>query len=482
MDPGYADSGARRFFAELKTWLGSSYRGFRAALAGLPKRTQRFGSNNETRLSRTRIDSAVDACRVGGVCPERDRRMKRTERFCQRHKTRMGELPWHSAPRRWGHSLHSLCSYMAMFPPSMPHFFIRWLTKPGDVVYDPFSGRGTTVLEAGLLGRAAFGSDANPMAWTLTAAKASPPSAERLQQRLSELKRGMRLRSTAHVPDHVRILFHPSTLSQLVWLQDRMSLLRGDDRFIYAVLLGILHANARVDGTPRGLTVAMPNTFAMAPNYVKNYVRRHKLKAREVDVVSAVADRVARLEMPPTNFRRGRSWMQDIRKPIRWPEGSPKAKLIFASPPYLQVMKYGKLNWIRLWLLGHEPRSVDSRLFTSGSLPKYLEFMSDAIARMKQRMRSDGYICLVIGDVSRKESTVNLAGEVAEHCVQKSGLRVIDVLDDDLPADHKVSRIWGERRGRATKTDRILILGGARARSLPPVPRIDWSSSSCYGG
>ncbi|MBX3328698.1 MAG: hypothetical protein KF682_22720 [Nitrospira sp.] len=63
------------------------------------------------------------------------------------------QLPpmWRRAPRRWGHELHSLCSYMAMFPPMLPRVFIEWLSKPGDVVYDPFSGRGTTLLES-LLG------------------------------------------------------------------------------------------------------------------------------------------------------------------------------------------------------------------------------------------------------------------------------------------------------------------------------------------
>jgi len=149
----------------------------------------------------------------------------------------MSELPWHLAPRRWGHSLHSLCSYMAMFPPAIPHFFIRWLTEPGDVVYDPFSGRGTTALEACLLKRVGLGSDANPMAWTLTAAKSNPPSRDRLELRLDDLRRRMRAGSISHVPDKIQMLFHPSTLSQLVFLQDRMSLLRGDDRFIYAVLL-----------------------------------------------------------------------------------------------------------------------------------------------------------------------------------------------------------------------------------------------------
>ncbi len=370
---------------------------------------------------------------------------------------------------------------MAMFPPSIPHFFIRWLTQPGEVVYDPFSGRGTTVLEACLLGRTGLGSDANPMAWTLTAAKSNPPSRERLDLRISELRRGMRPRSTSQVPEKIRMLFHPSTLSQLVSLQDRMSALRGDDRFIYAVLLGILHANAQSDGTPRGLTVSMPNTFAMAPNYVKDYIRKHRLKAREVDVLSAVEARIKRLEMPSGGFKRGVSWMQDVSERIEWPKETRKAKLIFASPPYLQVMKYGKLNWIRLWLLGYEPTTVDSRLFTSSSLAKYLRFVSSAIKQMERRVCANGYMCLVIGDVRQGTSTVNLANEVAQHCIGETRLKVLDVIDDHLPVKHKVSRIWGETRGRATKTDRILILGGPRARRLPAFPEIDWLSSNCYG-
>lgn len=370
---------------------------------------------------------------------------------------------------------------MAMFPPAIPHFFIRWLTQPGEVVYDPFSGRGTTVLEACLLRRIGLGSDANPMAWTLTAAKSNPPSLERLDLRIRELRSGMRPRSTSQTPEKIRMLFHPSTLSQLISLQERMSVLRGDDRFIYAVLLGILHANAKSDGTPRGLTVPMPNTFAMAPDYVKNYIRIHKLKAHDVDVLSTVEARIARLEMPSTNFKRGFSWIQDVSEQIVWPKDTRKAKLIFASPPYLQVMKYGKLNWIRLWLLGHEPTNIDRQLFTSSSLSKYLRFMSAAIRQMERRVRADGYICLVIGDVRRGKSTLNLASEVAQHCIGKTRLKVLQVLDDHLPIKHKVSRIWGETRGRATITDRILILGGPRAPKLPAFPKIDWLSSNCYG-
>src|SRR5262245_49374453 len=65
-------------------------------------------------------------------------------------------------------SLHEI-SYRACFKPQLPRFFIDRLTKPGDVVYDPFMGRGTTLLEAALCGRTPWGCDVNPLSEALLA-------------------------------------------------------------------------------------------------------------------------------------------------------------------------------------------------------------------------------------------------------------------------------------------------------------------------
>ena len=46
-----------------------------------------------------------------------------------------------------------------MFPRSLPEFFIKTLTKRGDVVFDPFAGGGTTGLAAIKLGRWFLGCD-----------------------------------------------------------------------------------------------------------------------------------------------------------------------------------------------------------------------------------------------------------------------------------------------------------------------------------
>jgi hypothetical protein len=382
---------------------------------------------------------------------------------------------WRFAPRRWGHRMHAMCSYMAMFPPTMPHYFIRWLTQPGDVVYDPFSGRGTTVLEAGLLGRVGLGSDASPLACVLSGAKAQPPSLGAAKRRIRQLRSRYRAKSIAGVPEHVRILFAEKTLKQLVWLREELGATRVTDRYLLAVLLGILHLNARTDGTPRGLSVAMPNTFSMAPGYVQRYVKAHGLVAPNVDVFDAVEARMEALGQVQDGFYPGEVWRQDVRAPIAWPKGMEKASLVFSSPPYLQVMKYGKMNWLRLWMLKQTPAAVDDGLFASASVPRYLEFMRSMLGSIQRCTRDDGYACLVIGDVRRHEQQINLAERVAESCVLGTGFKVLGTVDDHLPVEHKVSRIWGKTKGRATKVDRILMLAGPKAGPLPRKPKIEWS-------
>ena len=61
-----------------------------------------------------------------------------------------------TAKQRQAHSLHEI-SYRACFKPQLPKFFIDRLTEPEELVYDPFMGRGTTLLEAALLGRVPAG-------------------------------------------------------------------------------------------------------------------------------------------------------------------------------------------------------------------------------------------------------------------------------------------------------------------------------------
>jgi len=367
-----------------------------------------------------------------------------------------------------------------MFPPHIPRVFVEWLTDTGDVVYDPFSGRGTAPMEACRLGRIGLGSDANPLALVLTGAKVDPPTAEAVALRLDALAASMPARREDAVPDQIRMLYSPRVLRQLSWLRKQLDVDDRTDRFIMSTILGVLHANYKPGSPARGLSISMPNTFSMAPTYVRGYIAEHGLKPPNVDVIKMIRYKAERLCIPDSAAQRGRAWKADARDGCDMPEGP--ARLVFTSPPYLGVIKYGKYNWIRLWMLGHEPRNVDNELIATESLRRYLDFMAGVLSRILHVARSDGYVCLMIGDVTNRSSgtTINLADTVWRNIAKQAGWRRLGVLNDYLPQQHKVSRIWGhEKKGHATKVDRILILAppGSSHRLPARPPTFAWNAA-----
>ncbi len=91
-----------------------------------------------------------------------------------------------TAKQRAAHSLHEI-SYRACFKPQLPRFFIERLTRPGEVVYDPFMGRGTTLIEAALLGRIPLGCDINPLSEILIRPRLTPPTIQDVKSRLDAI-------------------------------------------------------------------------------------------------------------------------------------------------------------------------------------------------------------------------------------------------------------------------------------------------------
>ena len=87
---------------------------------------------------------ATGSLRVAGTSIP-SRRARAREVTTQDIPVYQGEL-W-TALQRQASSIHEI-SYRACYKPQLPAYFIERLTEPGDMVYDPFSGRGTTAVEA----------------------------------------------------------------------------------------------------------------------------------------------------------------------------------------------------------------------------------------------------------------------------------------------------------------------------------------------
>jgi hypothetical protein len=150
----------------------------------------------------------------------------------------------------------------------------------------------------------------------------------------------------------------------------------------------------------------------------------------------------------------------------------------------LRVVKYGYYNWLRTWLLGFDARAIDATLDDAHHREPNLAFVREVLAGLRPALTDDAVVVLVIGDVEfdrgRKiRGGVGLAERVWEMAAAPEGYRLAGVALDDVAANRKMTKLWGDEAGRATKTDRILVLGATEAgrrRALAGASTpIDWT-------
>jgi hypothetical protein len=410
---------------------------------------------------------------------------------------------WKDQARLWGPALHPMCSYLASFPAALAHAFIARYSRRGDVVLDPFSGRGTTALQACAEDRIGVGNDLNPLAHLLTASKAEPATRAEAATRLAALRLGWAASSTAWltlaaevladtgdpptagipsagsrspgdrietVPKEVAVAFHPRTLGQLLYVR---TVLRRDDRtdrFLAAALTGILHGKSA-----SYLSELMPNTFSMAPRYVRDFAARTAFASPDRDVFDGLEKKLTRLYREPLPRTPGIALLGDardsaprVRAALRERGLPEKVRLVVTSPPYLRVVKYGYYNWLRTWLLGEDARAIDAALDDAHHREPYLVFLREVLADLRAVLADDAIVVLVIGDVETDRGrpirgAIGLAERVWERAAQPEGYRLAGVALDDVAAGRKMTKLWGSEAGQATKTDRILVLGATEA-------------------
>jgi hypothetical protein len=125
------------------------------------------------------------------------------------------EAEFWTSRQRQASPIHEI-SYRACFKPQLPAYFIGRLTDEGDVVYDPFSGRGTTAVEAALHGRNVIANDVNPLSAILTYPRLELPSVTEIDARLRSLRFAARPKSGIDLS----MFFHPDTEYEILGLRE----------------------------------------------------------------------------------------------------------------------------------------------------------------------------------------------------------------------------------------------------------------------
>ncbi|MBI3538547.1 MAG: site-specific DNA-methyltransferase, partial [Chloroflexi bacterium] len=176
-----------------------------------------------------------------------------------------------TAKQRQASSLHEI-AYRACFKPQLPRFFIERLTCDGDIVYDPFAGRGTTIIEAALMGRNVIGNDINPLSQMLTLARLHIPEPIELQKRLAAIP----VEKSAISDIDLSMFFHPDTLREIVSLRDYLRETResGSEDALDAWIRMV--ATNRLTGHSRGFF----SVYTLPPNQAVSRDSQRKINSK----------------------------------------------------------------------------------------------------------------------------------------------------------------------------------------------------------
>ena len=257
------------------------------------------------------------------------------------------------------HRFHALCPYFAMFPEMFVEKWVNRLTKRGDVVLDPFCGRGTAPFQSLLLSREAIACDVNPVAYCVTKAKTNAPLASSVRRRITQLESQYNARRWESVRQRLPEFFHYAytsrTLKQILYLRSVLDWEESDsDCMVAALVLGSLHGES--EKSRSYLSNQMPRTISTKPAYSVRFWQKHGYTPPERDVFDLLRDRVAfRYESePPEN--RGTVLRTDMRElPRLVADYAKPIKCVITSPPYLDVTNFEEDQWLRLWFLGGKP-------------------------------------------------------------------------------------------------------------------------------
>ena len=361
-----------------------------------------------------------------------------------------------TAKQRAGHSLHEI-SYRACFKPQLPAFFIRRLSVPGEVVFDPFMGRGTTLLEASLRGRDTLGNDGNPLSRLLIEPRLEPPSAAAVEARLAALRLDASEEVTDDLPDGFEVFFHERTLRQICrlrrYLGERSAAGADDrvDRWIRMVALN------RLTGHSPGFF----SVYTLPPNQATSIERQRKINERrgqrpEYREVAALIRGKTRslLRQVPSRAPTGRS-RGFFRQPVSVPfdyHGPPVA-LTVTSPPFLDIVDYRADNWLRCWFAGIEPDAAG--ITQTGKLEEWKGLVRNALDGVAAISRPGSAFAFEVGEV--RNASLLLDRVVVEVARGTAWEPVCVVVNEQEFT--KTSNTWGIANNRGgTNTNRIVVL------------------------
>ena len=355
-----------------------------------------------------------------------------------------------TAKQRQANSIHEI-SYRACYKPQLPRFFIDIFTKENDVVYDPFAGRGTTLIEAGLMGRNIVSNDVNPLSKILTIPRLDIPTINQIEQRLDEI-----VFEKVEADIDVSMFFHKHTELEIVSLKNQLT----DsvvDNWIRMV------ATNRLTGHSSGFF----SGYTLPPNQAASQKSQKTINKR-LDIVPPYKNTKEII------LKKTRSLLRNINPEIIEKLKSIGSSAVFSSldsrktyhihdssvnltvtsPPFLNIVRYANDNWLRCWFNNINVSEVESKISLCRNVESWSELMQGVFNELYRITVPGGWIAFEVGELDNGK--IRLDENVVPLGIS-SGLNCAGVMVNSQDFT-KTSNIWGVNNMKiGTNTNRIVL-------------------------
>ncbi|MBY7218321.1 site-specific DNA-methyltransferase [Escherichia marmotae] len=290
--------------------------------------------------------------------------------------------------------LHTVAPYIGKMRPEIASWAIDAVTKPGDLVFDPFCGSGTVLLEAWLKDRDVVGTDLNPYACLITKAKLNPYKKQKVDKIESILNsyshlanKYMQLVDLNEIPTWVKEFYNPDTLKDLLaWVK---VLKEKKDDFALACLLSLAHhQRPGFLSYPSSHTVPYLRTKKFPPEQFPELYEYRAVLPRMLKKMARVCN-----SLPELDFARKRTIYNKDASEIKIRR---KVDAIITSPPYMGQLDYARDNRLRLFLMGVNDWSDINKL-VSPSASRFVEQFGICLNAWRKILNHGGKLAIFVG-------------------------------------------------------------------------------------